>query len=87
MYNTLMVNEVEYKVEYEVDKETGYITATIPELNYVSSFGGTFQEAEAMIKEAATGYLEVLLSEKKEIPKPKISEEGTYLKFTIPKLA
>ena len=51
--------EFEYKIEYEVDKESGCVTATIPELNFVSSFGDTFAEAEANIKEAALGYLEV----------------------------
>lgn len=63
-----MSNEFEYKIEYEADKETGQITATIPELNHISSFGDTFAEAEANVCEAALGYFEVLVSEKKEIP-------------------
>ncbi len=64
-----MSNEFEYKVEYETDKETGQVTATIPELNYLSDYGDTFAEAEANIREAAIGYLEVLQMEKKEIQK------------------
>ena len=55
-----MSNEFAYKVEYEADKKTGQITATIPELNHLSSFGNTFAEAEASIREAALGYFEVL---------------------------
>jgi len=35
-----------YKIEYAFDKETGKVTATIPELNHVSSYGDTFEEAE-----------------------------------------
>ncbi len=63
-----MSNQFEYKIEYEVEKETGEVTATIPELNHVSSFGSTFAEAEANVKEAALGYLETLLKDSKEIP-------------------
>ncbi len=80
-----MLNEFEYKIEYETDPETGQISATIPELNYLSSFGDTFAEAEANVREAAIGYLELLLKEKKQIPKPAPQREGTYLKLYIPK--
>ena len=61
-----MSKEFEYKIEYDVDKETGQVTATIPELNHISSFGNTFAEAEANVKEAAVGYLEVIIKEKKK---------------------
>ncbi len=54
-----MSNEFEYKIEYDADMETGQITATIPELGHLSSFGDTFTEAEANVREAALGYLEV----------------------------
>lgn len=79
-----MSTTFEYRVEYEVDKETGEITATLPELNNVSSFGDSFAKAEANVREAALGYLEVLVKEKKEIPKPALRSEGTYLKLFIP---
>lgn len=49
-----------YKIVYEVDKETGQISASIPELNHISSFGDTYEEAEKMLKEAVMGYLRVL---------------------------
>ncbi len=81
-----MSNEFEYKIEYEVDMESGQVTATIPELNHISSFGNTFPEAEAHVREAALGYFEVLVRDKKEIPKPAFHTEGTYLKLLIPKL-
>lgn len=79
-----MSKEFEYKIEYDVDKETGQITATIPELNHVSSFGDTFAEAEANVKEAAVGYLEVIIKERKEIPKSVFHTEGTYIKLFVP---
>jgi len=46
-----MKKEFSYKIEYETDKKTGQIVATIPELNHVSSFGDSFAEAEANVKE------------------------------------
>lgn len=81
-----MSNELQYKIEYEADKETGQITATIPELNHVASFGDSFAEAESNVREAALGYLEVLLKQNKEIPKSVFHTDGTYLKLFIPKL-
>lgn len=78
--------EFEYKIEYEADKETGQVIATIPELNHVSSFGDSFAEAEANVKEAALGYLEVLAKENKNAPKPAFHTEGTYIKLFIPQL-
>jgi len=80
-----MSQTFEYKVEYELDKETGQVTATIPELNHISSFGDSFAEAESSIREAALGYMEVMLKERKEIPKPSFHTEGTYLKIFVPK--
>ena len=80
-------NEFQYKVEYSVDKESGVIEAVIPELNHVSSFGETFAEAEANVKEAAIGYLELLAKERKEIPEPAFHTEGTYLKLFVPSFA
>ena len=76
-----MSNEFEYKIEYETDKETGQVTATIPELNHLSSFGDTFAEAESNVREAALGYLELFIKERKEIPKPAFHTEGTYLRL------
>ncbi len=79
-----MSSQLEYKIEYESDKETGQVTAIIPELNHVSSFGDTFAEAEANVREAALGYLEVLRKENKEIPQAAFRTDGTYLKLFIP---
>jgi predicted RNase H-like HicB family nuclease len=64
-----MVYEIDYKIEYETDKDSGRVVATIPELNHVSSLGDTFAEAEAHVREAVLGYIEVLVSESKEISK------------------
>lgn len=79
-----MSKEFEYKIEYELDKETGEIVATIPELNHLSSFGNSFAEAEAHVREAALGYFEALKKENKEIPLPAFHTEGTYLKIFVP---
>ena len=61
--------EFEYKIEYEVDKKSKKVTAVIPELNHVSSFGDSFAEAESNVKEAALGYIEAVMKEKAEMPK------------------
>ena len=79
-----MSKEFEYKIEYEVDKETGQVVATIPELNHTSSFGASFAEAEANVREAALGYLEVLKEDGGEIPESAFHTEGTYLKLLVP---
>ncbi len=79
-----MSDQREYKIEYEVDSETGDVVATIPELNHVSSFGQSFAEAEANVREAAIGYMECLLKESKIIPEPVFKTEGTYLKLFVP---
>jgi predicted RNase H-like HicB family nuclease len=50
----------EYRVIYEFDQETGQVMATVPELNYVSSFGADFADAEQNIMEAVAAYLETL---------------------------
>ena len=82
-----MKKEFSYKIEYEVDKKTGQVTATIPELNNVSSFGNTFAEAEANVREAALGYLEVLVKKQKAVPQPAFQTEGTYIKLFVPTFA
>ena len=81
------MKEKRYKIEYEVDKETGQISATIPRLNHISSFGDTYEEAKAMVKEAAEGYLEWTQKEKFEsINSPVVKTDGRYLTILSPKL-
>ncbi len=55
--------EFAYKIEYEVDKKSKKVTAVIPELNHVSSFGDSFAETETNVKEAALGYMETIMKE------------------------
>lgn len=81
-----MSKQYEYKIEYEVDKKTKHVVATIPELNHVSSFGSDFAQAEANVKEAALCYLESLVKYKKDIPKPSFKTEGTYIKLFMPRI-
>ena len=80
-----MNNEFSYKIEYENDKKSGQVIATIPELNHLSSFGATFAEAESNVREAALGYLEVLFKKQREIPKSAFHTDGTYIKLFFPK--
>jgi predicted RNase H-like HicB family nuclease len=73
--------EYNFRIEYQVDKKNGRVVATIPELNHISSFGDTFAEAEANMKEAVLCYLETLQMERKPIPKSTFHTEGTYIKL------
>jgi len=82
-----MRKELSYRVEYEVDKKTGQVVTTVPELNHLSSFGDSFAEAEASIREAVTGYLELLHKERHALPKPAYATEGTYLHVFRPQFA
>jgi predicted RNase H-like HicB family nuclease len=70
----------EYKIEYDFDPETRSVTAVVPSLNYLSSFGGNFLEAETNIKEAIEVYLEALIREKNEIPQERQILDGTFVK-------
>jgi len=75
--------EFSYKIEYEIDKKTKQVVATIPELNHISSFGDSFAEAEANVREAALGYLELLEKKQGHFPKPAFHTEGTYIRLYI----
>lgn len=70
----------EYRVIYEFDQETGQVMATVPELDYVSSFGADFAEAEQNIMEAVAAYLETLLAEGQPLPRSGQEGEGTFLR-------
>jgi predicted RNase H-like HicB family nuclease len=80
-----MKNEFSYKIEYENDKKSGQVIATIPELNHISSFGDTFAETESNVREAALGYLDLLYKKQKNIPQSAFHTDGTYIKLFFPK--
>ncbi len=72
----------EYRVIYQFDQETGQVMAMVPELNYVSSFGADFAEAEQNIMEAVAAYLEALLAEGELLPRSVREREGTFLRVS-----
>lgn len=69
-----------YTAVFEPAEEGGYIVS-IPALPGCMSQGETFEEAIAMIKDAAKGYLAVMKDEGKEIPEEK--SETIVKKVTI----
>ncbi len=72
------MDQLEFPVEYSFDHDSNMVIATIPQLNYISSFGKDFSEAEKNITEAVLAYLEAL--EKEGLPLPKIEQKsGTVL--------
>ena len=73
-----MMDRLEFPVEYSFDLDSNMVIATIPQLNYISSFGQDFTEAEKNITEAVLAYLEAL--EKDGLPIPQIKKKlGTIL--------
>jgi hypothetical protein len=72
------MDRLEFPVEYSFDIDSNMVIATIPQLNYISSFGQDFAEAEKNVTEAVLAYLEAL--EKQGLPIPKIQKKsGTVL--------
>jgi len=65
-----------YKVEFETDPDTKQVTAKLPALNHTADFGETAEEALANLRELASGLIEVLLDEGKEIPPDDKTENG-----------
>jgi predicted RNase H-like HicB family nuclease len=73
-----------FKVEFETDLHTKQVTAKLPTLNQTADFGETAEAALANLRELASGLIEVLLDEGKEIPPSDKTEKGgvfTSLRF------
>lgn len=65
-----------YRVEFETDSKTKQVTAKLPTLNYTADFGDTAEEALAYLRKLASGLIEVLLEEGKQIPPSDKTEKG-----------
>lgn len=73
-----------YKVEFETDPKTKQVTAKLPALNHTADFGETAEEALANLRELASGLIEVLLGEGKEIPpSDKTDKGGVFLSLSL----
>jgi len=81
------MNYSTYKIKYQFDKKTGQVTAEVPSLNYLSSFGKNFKQAEANIKEAIQIYLEALAKEHAPAPAEDRPRWGTFIKVPMPESA
>jgi predicted RNase H-like HicB family nuclease len=73
-----------YKVEFETDPETKQVTAKLPTLNHTADFGGTAEEALANLRKLASGLIEVLWDEGKEVPpSDKTEKGGVFLSISL----
>ncbi len=63
------MERLEFRVEYSVDRDSEMVIATVPDLNYVSSFGKDFVEAEKNVTEAVLLYIESLQDDGLPIPR------------------
>ena len=62
------MNRLELPVEYSFDIDSNLVIATVPDLNYISSFGKDFAEAAKNVIEAVLAYLEALKKDNLPIP-------------------
>lgn len=73
-----------YKVEFETDPKTKQVSAKLPALNHTADFGESAEEALANLRELASGLIEVLLDEGKEIPpSDKTDKGGVFLSLSL----
>lgn len=73
-----------YRVEFETDLTTKQVTAKLPTLNHTADFGDTAEGALTNLRELATGLIEVLLDEGKEIPpSDKTDKGGVFLSLSL----
>ena len=71
-------------MEFETDLKTKQVTAKLPTLNQTADFGDTAEQALANLRKLATGLIEVLLDEGKEVPpSDKTKKGGVFLSLSI----
>jgi predicted RNase H-like HicB family nuclease len=63
------VAEYGYNVVFERQGDGAYV-ATVPSLNYISTYGETMDEAREMVKDMLALYLQSLQEDGLEIPEP-----------------
>jgi predicted RNase H-like HicB family nuclease len=65
-----------YRVEFETDPTTKQVTAKLPTLNHTADFGDSAEKALNNLRKLASGLIEVLLDEGKEVPPSDTTEKG-----------
>lgn len=73
-----------YRVRFETDAKTKQVTAKLPTLNHTADFGDTAEKALANLRKLATGLIEILWDEGKEVPpSDKTEKGGVFLSLSI----
>ena len=67
--HTAEIAEYGYNVVFERQADGAYV-ATVPSLNYISTYGESLEEARAMVKDMLALYLQSLQEDGLEIPEP-----------------
>ncbi|CAN5792757.1 hypothetical protein BH24DEI2_BH24DEI2_00230 [soil metagenome] len=70
-----MADAHEYGYTVIFEKEGDAYTATVPALDYSSTYGETLEEARKMVKSLIQLYLESLKADGLGLPEPDIAEE------------
>jgi len=65
-----------YRVEFETDPTTKQVTAKLPTLNHTADFGDTAEKALSNLRKLATGFIEILVDEGKDVPSSDTTEKG-----------
>ena len=76
-------NQYGYRVFFEPQAD-GRFVATVPALNYISTFGETLEEARAMAKDMIQVYLESLRDDGEDIPEPDAADEVIAEWISVP---
>ncbi len=69
MAKKIVEKVLRYNAIFEPAEEGGFVV-TVPKLPGLVTEGDTFEEAMEMVKDAITGYLQVLQEQKEKIPEP-----------------
>ena len=77
---------VEYAVQISYDKETDQVVAEVPTLD-IADYGPTVEEAMGSLREMVAFHLECLLEEGSAIPPSDASNEGYFIRTTVPSRA
>lgn len=78
-----MAKGQEYGYNVIFEKEGDLFVATVPALNYSSTYGETLDEARAMVKEMIQVYLESLQADGLNLPEPDTQGETITERISV----
>ena len=84
MSKKIIEKVLRYNAIFEPAEEGGF-TVTVPKLSGLVTEGDSFEKALVMVKDAISGYLEVLQEQGEEIPEPDDKTITALIGVELPK--